>query len=77
MSQALDSDIELQNVQSAHLQDGRSEVDSSAVSISPPPEVEHDSLPPADHGKQAYLVLLGCTLIQAPIWGKHIQTNSS
>ena len=32
-------------------------------------EVEAPSLPPPDHGRQAYLVLLGCTLIQAPIWG--------
>ncbi|KAN0093789.1 MFS general substrate transporter [Hyaloscypha variabilis] len=30
------------------------------------------SLPPADHGRQAYLVLAGCTLIQAPVWGYSI-----
>lgn len=33
-------------------------------------EIEMPSLPPTDHGKQAYLVLIGCTLIQAPVWGK-------
>ncbi|KAI9735761.1 MAG: hypothetical protein M1818_006370 [Claussenomyces sp. TS43310] len=32
-------------------------------------EMEIPQLPPADHGKQAYLVLAGCTLIQAPVWG--------
>jgi hypothetical protein len=34
-------------------------------------EVDMQSLPPADHGRQAYLVLAGCTLIQAPVWGQH------
>lgn len=33
-------------------------------------ELEHDQLPPADHGKKAYLVLAACTIIQAPVWGK-------
>ncbi|TAQ88874.1 hypothetical protein B7494_g2809 [Chlorociboria aeruginascens] len=32
-------------------------------------ETEIPSLPPTDHGRQAYLVLAACTLIQAPIWG--------
>jgi hypothetical protein len=41
-------------------------------------EVEVRSLPPIDHGKQAYLVLAGCTLIQAPVWGNAVlMTNSS
>lgn len=35
----------------------------------PSAEIEMRSLPPTDHGKQAYLVLAGCTLIQAPVWG--------
>lgn len=34
-------------------------------------EIEVPSLPPTDHGKQAYLVLAGCTLIQAPVWGEY------
>jgi hypothetical protein len=34
-----------------------------------PAEVDVPSLPLSDHGKQAYLVLLRCTMIQAPIWG--------
>jgi hypothetical protein len=29
-------------------------------------------LPPTDHGKHAYLVLAGCTFIQAPVWGQHM-----
>lgn len=33
-------------------------------------EIEFDSLPPTDRGKAAYLVLLGCTVLQAPIWGR-------
>lgn len=32
-------------------------------------EYEVSSLPPTDHGKPAYFVLAGCTLIQAPVWG--------
>ena len=32
-------------------------------------EYEVSSLPPTDHGKPAYLVLVSCTLIQAPVWG--------
>lgn len=34
-------------------------------------EVDLPSLPPADHGKQAYMVLAGCTLIQGPVWGEY------
>ena len=37
-----------------------------------PAEVELPPLPLPDRGRQAYLVLLGCTVIQAPIWGSHI-----
>lgn len=29
-------------------------------------------LPPTDHGSHAYLVLAGCTVIQAPVWGQHM-----
>lgn len=32
-------------------------------------EIEMSPLPPTDHGKEAYLVLTGCTLIQIPVWG--------
>ncbi|KAK1455723.1 hypothetical protein CMEL01_04483 [Colletotrichum melonis] len=32
-------------------------------------EVEQAPLPPADRGKEAWLVLLGCSLIQFPVWG--------
>jgi hypothetical protein len=39
---------------------------------SPNSEIEMRSLPPTDHGRQAYLVLAGCTLIQAPVWGEHL-----
>lgn len=28
------------------------------------------SLQPTDHGKDAYLVLAGCTVIQTPVWGE-------
>ncbi|KAH8680059.1 major facilitator superfamily domain-containing protein [Tricladium varicosporioides] len=34
-----------------------------------PGEIEMRTLPPTDCGKEAYLVLLGCTIIQAPVWG--------
>lgn len=50
--------------------------DASATR-SAPTGVESVSLPPTDHGKQAYLVLLGCTMIQAPIWGKLLLNPSS
>ncbi|KAI3557869.1 hypothetical protein CABS03_10830 [Colletotrichum abscissum] len=32
-------------------------------------EIEQAPLPPADRGKEAWLVLLGCSLIQFPVWG--------
>lgn len=32
-------------------------------------EIEQAQLPPADTGKEAWLVLLGCSLIQIPVWG--------
>lgn len=34
-------------------------------------------LPPTDHGKDAYLVLAGCSLIQAPVWGKSYDSSTS
>jgi hypothetical protein len=34
-------------------------------------EIEIQSLPPTDYGRDAYLVLAGYTLIQAPVWGKN------
>lgn len=32
-------------------------------------------LPPTDHGRDAYLALLCCTVAQAPIWGKPTLTS--
>ncbi|OCK80382.1 hypothetical protein K432DRAFT_382278 [Lepidopterella palustris CBS 459.81] len=32
-------------------------------------DIEQPPLPPADGGKAAWLVLAGCSLIQAPVWG--------
>ncbi|KAK1676463.1 major facilitator superfamily domain-containing protein [Colletotrichum godetiae] len=32
-------------------------------------EIEQAPLPSADRGKEAWLVLLGCSLIQIPVWG--------
>jgi hypothetical protein len=31
--------------------------------------IEVRALPPIDHGRAAYIVLLACTVLQAPIWG--------
>lgn len=36
-------------------------------------EIEQPELPPADHGKGAWLALLGCVLAQVPIWGKKLR----
>lgn len=33
-------------------------------------EIEQISLPPTDRGKEAWLVLAGCSLIQIPVWGE-------
>ncbi|KAK1701666.1 hypothetical protein BDP67DRAFT_22182 [Colletotrichum lupini] len=35
-------------------------------------EIEQAPLPPADRRKEAWLVLLGCSLIQFPVWGSHL-----
>jgi hypothetical protein len=32
-------------------------------------EVTTDALPPADHGKDAFIALGCCTVAQAPVWG--------
>lgn len=36
-----------------------------------PSEIEQPSLPPADGGKAAWLLLASCCLIQLPVWGVH------
>lgn len=33
------------------------------------PMENDETLPPADHGRGAYLALACCTMAQAPIWG--------
>ena len=33
-------------------------------------ETSSSSLPPADGGRAAYLVLFACAMLQVPIWGK-------
>lgn len=35
----------------------------------PTEAIEHSPLPPTDRGKAAWLVLAGCSVIQAPVWG--------
>ncbi|OSS54394.1 hypothetical protein B5807_01084 [Epicoccum nigrum] len=35
-------------------------------------EIEQVSLPPTDRGREAWLVLAGCSLIQIPVWGYSI-----
>ena len=32
-------------------------------------EIEQPSLPPADRGKDAWLMLASCCVIQLPVWG--------
>jgi len=32
--------------------------------------VLHSSLPPTDGGKDAWLVLAGCTILEALVWGE-------
>jgi hypothetical protein len=36
-------------------------------------EIEQPELPPTDHGKGAWMALLGCVLAQVPIWGKQLR----
>lgn len=33
--------------------------------------IEAPVLPPTDRGRGAYLALLGCLLVQVPVWGRH------
>lgn len=44
--------------------------DGEAVNATQTTEIESRALAPTDYGKEAYLVLAGCTVIQAPVWGK-------
>ncbi|PQE31439.1 hypothetical protein CJF32_00008061 [Rutstroemia sp. NJR-2017a WRK4] len=43
--------------------------DGEAENATHTTEIESRALAPTDYGKQAYLVLAGCTVIQAPVWG--------
>lgn len=48
-------------------------IDSSASPRPAQPveeEIEAPQLPPTDRGRPAFLVLVGCVLVQAPVWGK-------
>jgi hypothetical protein len=64
---------ELQNISGRQSATGSGADDAELNSMheDSPAEIEMRSLPPTDYGKQAYLVLAGCTLIQAPVWGGH------
>ena len=53
-----------------------SDVDRNILSQEIASETEIRSLPPTDHGRDAYLVLAGCTVIQAPVWGEHLLLTS-
>lgn len=77
MSTSINS-IQLQSISSRQPTSRPGETGIQSVSPQETPtEIEMRSLPPTDHGKQAYLVLAGCTLIQAPVWGTHLLYNFS
>lgn len=62
---------ELQVISNPHARSSRASRDAEAVPVgAPSTEIEMQALPPADHGREAYLVLAGCSLIQAPVWGE-------
>lgn len=63
---------ELRNIGSGASLARPGEAEAAPREITSPAEIELRSLPPTDHGKQAYLVLAGCTLIQAPVWGEQL-----
>ena len=42
---------------------------ASIADIRSETEIEQAPLPPTDTGRDAWLALLGCTLIQVPVWG--------
>jgi hypothetical protein len=65
---------ELQSIGSRH-SNATSRFEDAGEAANFNPEVDSRSLPPTDHGKQAYLVLAGCTLIQAPVWGQHVSSQ--
>ena len=48
--------------------ESRSMTDDSSSGVSQE-SIEQAYLPPTDHGKAAWLVLAGCSVIQAPVWG--------
>ena len=67
-----DADIELiMPTSSISGSAGREEIslNGSSTAANAPESAEQNSLPPADRGKAAWLVLAGCSLIQAPVWG--------
>jgi hypothetical protein len=36
---------------------------------SSPQEIQVPGLPPADHGRDAWMALVACVIVQLPIWG--------
>ncbi|KXH53286.1 hypothetical protein CSAL01_01934 [Colletotrichum salicis] len=59
-------DLELETTS---LPDNRSAIGRAIHQQENVEEIEQAQLPPADRGKEAWLVLLGCSLIQIPVWG--------
>jgi hypothetical protein len=52
-----------------HLSNGRDTANHTPEEQEMVGEIEQVSLPPTDRGKEAWLVLAGCSLIQIPVWG--------
>lgn len=59
-------DIELDRSHDSNGTDPASHITEEQETVE---EIEQVSLPPTDRGKEAWLVLAGCSLIQIPVWG--------
>ncbi|KAH8682311.1 MFS monocarboxylate transporter [Xylariales sp. PMI_506] len=57
--------VELQELH----QTASSHLEPREENVADPAEIEAPTLPQPDYSKSAYLVLLGCVLVQAPVWG--------
>jgi hypothetical protein len=68
---------ELQSIGSGQSTGGSDFIGAGMELASSDNEVGVHQLPPTDHGKQAYLVLAGCTFIQAPVWGEQTFRSSA
>lgn len=66
MAEVQQEELDLDQLRSFSREDAASHATQQQITTD---EIEQVTLPPTDRGKEAWLVLAGCSLIQIPVWG--------